>query len=111
MEQKLGKCGIDCNQCNAYKATMENSDELRKKTADEWSRMFGAVIDPASINCGGCQGEGALFSHCQVCGIRSCASEKGHQTCADCPDYGCEKVSAIWAHDDNIRKNLEPLRG
>jgi Protein of unknown function (DUF3795) len=110
MEQNLGKCGIDCNECNAYKATIKNSDELRKKTAEEWSKMFGVNIDPAGINCDGCQNDKKLFSHCKVCGIRRCASEKGFKTCAECPDYGCELVAGIWSHDKNIKKNLDQLR-
>ena len=110
MELNLARCGIDCHQCNAYKATIQNSDELRKKTAEEWSKMFNASIDPESINCKGCQSKEMLFSHCKVCGIRSCAVEKGFTTCAECPDYGCDKVSKIWKHDSNTKKNLDRIR-
>jgi hypothetical protein len=56
MEQIIAKCGIVCTDCNAYKATIANSDELRKQTAEEWSRMFNTTIAPESINCRGCQG-------------------------------------------------------
>ncbi|MDA3852420.1 MAG: DUF3795 domain-containing protein [Spirochaetaceae bacterium] len=110
METMIAKCGIDCAQCDAYKATIEDSDELRVKTAQQWSKMFGHQIDPITINCMGCQSQETLFSHCQVCGIRSCANEKGLTTCADCPDYGCEKVQQIWNHDGKIKENLERLR-
>jgi len=111
MEKMIAKCGIDCAGCTAYQATVKNSDELRRQTAEEWSKMFGAEIDPKSINCMGCQNSETLFSHCQVCGIRSCANEKGHATCVDCPDYGCDKVQAVWKYDDKIKANLDALRG
>jgi len=110
MKEMIAKCGIDCAECTAYKATVENSDALRKQTAEEWSKMFGGQIAPESINCLGCQNEETLFGHCQVCGIRSCAKGKGFQTCAECPDYGCEMVSDIWAHDGKIKENLDRLR-
>ncbi|MBN1796934.1 MAG: DUF3795 domain-containing protein [Spirochaetales bacterium] len=112
MEKIIAKCGLMCSECNAYKATLKNDDELRKKTAREWSAMFNVSIDWKIINCLGCQQEekAKLFSHCLVCGIRLCALEKGFATCADCPDFGCEKVSEIWKHDDTPRKRLEQMR-
>ncbi|RPJ08966.1 MAG: DUF3795 domain-containing protein [Spirochaetaceae bacterium] len=108
----IAKCGLDCVKCGAYQATIHNSDELRKKTADEWSKMFGGVIDWKTINCLGCQqnDKAKLFSHCMVCGVRTCALEKGYATCAECKDFGCEKVSAIWKYDENAKKSLEALR-
>ncbi len=106
----IAKCGINCSECTAYKATIANSDDLRKQTAEEWSKMFGAAIAPESINCLGCQDRETLFSHCRVCGIRSCAGDRGYTTCAECPDYGCEKVNAIWEHDRKIKANLDALR-
>jgi uncharacterized CHY-type Zn-finger protein len=86
MKTMIGKCGIDCENCDAYRATIQNSDELRQKTADQWSKQFGVAIDPSSINCYGCQVSASdkLFSHCKVCGIRTCANEKNLQTCAAC---------------------------
>lgn len=112
MAKMIAKCGIDCIECNAYKATITNSEELRKKTAQEWSAQFGVLIDPKTINCVGCQEDDKdkLCSHCQVCGVRSCAVEKGYKTCAECDDFGCEKVAAIWKFDSKIKENLDSLR-
>lgn len=112
MANIIAKCGINCSECNAYKATITNSEDLRKKTAQEWSALFGVVIDPKTISCLGCQesDKNKLFSHCQVCGIRTCAVEKGFKTCAECDDFGCEKVASIWQHDSKIKANLDSLR-
>ncbi len=33
MDQMMAYCGIMCDECPAYKATVDNNDELRKKTA------------------------------------------------------------------------------
>lgn len=112
MSEMISKCGINCSECNAYKATVENSDELRKKTAEEWSAQFGAKIEPSTVNCMGCQESNVekVFSHCKECQIRSCANGKGYSTCADCSEFGCKLVAGIWEHDPKIKENLEKLR-
>ena len=55
MKKIIAKCGLECTDCNAYKATVADDDDLRKKTAEEWSRMFKADIKAETINCLGCQ--------------------------------------------------------
>lgn len=40
MNQMMAYCGIMCDECPAYKATVDNNDELRKKTAGQWSKML-----------------------------------------------------------------------
>ncbi|MCG6881918.1 MAG: DUF3795 domain-containing protein [Deltaproteobacteria bacterium] len=37
-------CGLNCSQCDAYRATRENSDAKREVTAQKWSRMYKAEI-------------------------------------------------------------------
>ena len=113
MSEIIAKCGIVCSECGAYLATIQNSDELREETAKKWSAMFKVDIDPKTINCLGCQETDAskLISHCSSCGIRVCAIEKGYATCAECSDFGCEKLAMIWNHNDKARKKLEELRG
>ncbi|MBN2510540.1 MAG: DUF3795 domain-containing protein [Spirochaetales bacterium] len=108
----IAKCGLSCTDCGAYQATIADDDELRKMTAEEWSKMYGGSIAPESINCLGCQekDETKVFGHCTVCGIRTCAKEKGYTTCADCPDFGCDKVAELWKHASFAKTNLEALR-
>jgi hypothetical protein len=112
MDKIIAKCGLDCSECGAYLAAVSNSDEIREETSKKWSKMFNAIIDPKTINCIGCQGndKNKLFSHCLNCGIRSCALDKEYGTCAECPDFGCEKIDMIWKHSEIARKNLEDLR-
>ena len=33
MENKIAFCGLDCEECEARKATINNDDELRKKSS------------------------------------------------------------------------------
>ena len=106
----ISHCGLVCSECSAYKATVTNDDSLREQTAKEWSIMFGGHIKPASVNCLGCQQNEVLFDHCRTCEIRTCATAKGFDSCAPCPDFGCKKVLGIWQHDEEARKRLENLR-
>jgi hypothetical protein len=110
-EKMIAKCGLVCSDCPAYIATKNNDDTLRDETAKKWSAMFNADIKPSDINCDGCQSEGPrLFQHCNECEIRRCAREREVETCADCPDYSCEKLDAFLAQVPEARKVLEELR-
>ena len=38
------ECGLDCENCAARIATVNNDDELREKTAKEWSVLNLSLI-------------------------------------------------------------------
>jgi hypothetical protein len=110
-KKMIAKCGLTCSECPAYIATQNNDDALRAETAKKWSTMFKADIQPADINCDGCQSESRkLFSYCNTCEIRKCARERKLATCAGCPDYSCEKLDAFLANVPEARATLEGLR-
>ena len=46
MNKMIGYCGLDCEKCDAYIATKNNDNELRAKTAEEWSKLNGVPIAP-----------------------------------------------------------------
>ena len=37
MNELIAYCGLNCETCNARIATIQNNDELRRKTAKLWS--------------------------------------------------------------------------
>src|SRR4030042_277805 len=99
MEEMIGYCGIDCSVCPALTAHKNNDDELRKKTAAEWSKMFEAEIKPEDINCIGCSVEGRHITYCEsMCEIRPCARAKAIATCAECDEYICGKLGKFVAN-------------
>jgi len=111
MESMIAYCGIDCGKCPAYVAKKDNNDELRKKTAEEWSKMFGTEFKPEQINCDGCAVPGEHIVYCeQLCDIRKCAVERKVKNCAVCADYGCEKLEAFLKNVPEARKILEDIR-
>ena len=56
MKQLIACCGLDCENCNARIATINNDDKLREETAQKWSAMNNtSEITPETINCTGCR--------------------------------------------------------
>ena len=50
MKQYIAYCGLDCERCEARKATVNNDDALRVKVAKLWSELNGVEITPDMIN-------------------------------------------------------------
>jgi len=107
----LAYCGLSCAQCPAYLATQNDDSELRIRTAKEWS-SDEFTVTPEDLDCDGCSTtEGKLWSWCNQCTVRVCASERQVTTCAACPDYGCETLeSFLQMAGDEARQRLEALR-
>ena len=98
MKELIGYCGLDCEQCDARIATVNNDEALREKTAKLWKRLL--LIE----------GVKTLFCN-DICLIRKCAESKGMETCGSCDRLdGCETVGAIISGNpqamDNLKKKI-----
>ena len=51
MKKMIAYCGLDCEKCDAYLATINDNQDLRKKTAKLWAKLKNAPILPEHINC------------------------------------------------------------
>jgi len=111
MEKIIACCGLNCTTCDAWRATVNNDDELRKATAEKWSVQFNAPgISAEMINCTGCREEGAKFSHCADCEIRNCVKNKGFETCGDCQEMEkCSLLEGILKYVPEALTNLKSL--
>ncbi|HDR06415.1 MAG TPA: DUF3795 domain-containing protein [Candidatus Coatesbacteria bacterium] len=107
-----GYCGIDCDACPAFLATRADDEEALARIAAEWSEMYGAEIPSESIPCAGCFAREPEPTGCHAgeCAIRSCAMEKDIPTCAECPDFACEKLLDFLACVPEAEANLEARR-
>jgi hypothetical protein len=86
-------CGLNCAQCDIYRATAADDDTQRKEIADKWTRLFGYPFSLADINCDGCLSGGRLGIYCRdLCEVKPCALAKGLSDCSKCPEYICEKL-------------------
>lgn len=109
MRNTIAYCGLDCEKCGAYLATLNDNQALREKTAKLWAELNNAPILPEHINCQGCRVKGIKTVFCDsLCGIRQCALKKGVTTCGDCPELGkCQIVGRIIANNPTALKNLK----
>lgn len=109
MRGMIGYCGLDCERCDAYLATIHDDQALREKTAKLWSELNQAPILPEHINCEGCRGNGAKTVFCEsLCAIRKCAMEKGLSTCGGCPNFAaCSTMQAFVSQNPTVLENLK----
>ena len=109
MRDMIAYCGLDCETCSAYLATIHNDQTLREKTAKLWAELNHAPILPEHINCEGCRADGVKTVYCDsLCAIRQCALKKGVTTCGDCPDLeNCRTVGAVISNNPGALENLK----
>jgi len=82
----LGYCGINCDECPAYKGTVATDMSLLEKSAGSfWNGAYSAQ----EWVCLGCTpaDQPFLAKFCATCKIRVCAIAKGLPNCAACSDY------------------------
>lgn len=108
LQNPIGFCGLNCLHCDAYKATVNNDDELRAKTARLWCEWNHTdQILPQHINCLGCKGEGVKTPFCSsLCEVRRCCIDRGFETCADCAEKAsCPKL-APFLNNEEAKQNI-----
>jgi hypothetical protein len=111
MNDLVSRCGLKCNECGAYLATINNDDTKRKEVAAEWSKRYEADIKTEDINCEGCLSGGEnVFDHCNVCEIRKCCIERKVINCAHCNDYACDKINNFFKMVPDVKNTLNEIR-
>ena len=110
MNDTIAYCGLDCENCEARIATVNNDAALRQKVANEWSELNGVQITPEMINCVGCRIDGVKTPYCEsLCPIRQCAVGRDKETCGSCSETDvCDKLGRII---ENNREALQNLSG
>jgi hypothetical protein len=84
-------CGIDCDICPVYVATINNDNNLRKRIYDNW-KLKKHNIKISEINCMGCYSD-KIFGACNRCDIRKCCLEKSIKNCKACETTPCDRLS------------------
>ena len=109
MKDYIAYCGLDCENCEARIATVNNDDVLRRKVAKLWSELNAVEITPEMINCSSCRIDGVKTPYCDsLCPIRQCAKSRTVETCGSCAGMEtCEKLCMITGNNPEALKNLK----
>jgi len=111
MKDIVSICGLQCSECGAYLATLNNDDKKRREVAELWSKEYGANIRPEDINCESCLSDSEnVFSHPKVCEIRKCGKEKGVVNCAHCSEYACEQLEKFLGMVPDAKRRLDQIK-
>lgn len=107
-------CGLNCVECEAYKATQENDMVKIARIAERWSGQGDIDYKAGDLICDGCLGD-RLTKYCQKCEVRECGLEKGYRSCAQCDEYVCGKLRKEWDSwvDSDwtaVKANLDQIR-
>ena len=110
MFEMIAYCGLDCNECKAFRATQLRDIEWKKQIAQHWSDQGEIKFKPEDVDCHGCRSD-LISGFCRkLCRIRPCAEEKKVKTCAHCNNYLCEKLKEYLSGDLVAAENLEMIR-
>jgi len=110
MSEMIAYCGLNCEECKAFKATQTGELEWKKRIAKHWSDQGEFKFEPKDVDCRGCKSD-LISGFCRkLCQIRPCAMEKKVKTCAHCDDYLCEHLKEYLSTDPIATKNLQEIR-
>lgn len=85
-------CGHDCSRCLTYLATVNNDDNLRRKSQQFYKDIFSLDIPIEKFHCLGGRSND-VFYLCKDCPWMKCAKEKGLSACSECADYPCKPLA------------------
>jgi len=91
MEAILARCGYRCDLCLAYRPNVKANPGSQQSLSDGWHKYFGFRIPAELIICDGCMAEDPQLID-RACPVRPCVIERALANCAQCPDYGCERL-------------------
>jgi hypothetical protein len=103
-KEMVAYCGLYCEACSFRLAALERDSAHLDGLPKRYDRAKKEPIETFEL-CPGCR----QTENPGYCKMKDCAMEKGLETCADCPQMPCEKLTAFCcdgvAHHDT-RANL-----
>jgi hypothetical protein len=98
-------CGIDCERCRVFRATVDGDGEQRSLAAQYYAEM-GIPVSESELRCRGCRSEERMAG-CGGCPYRKCGIEKGVRSCGECGEYPCDSLR--WYTKNYIEPSLGKL--
>ncbi|MCL2641541.1 MAG: DUF3795 domain-containing protein, partial [Phycisphaerales bacterium] len=113
--EDLSFCGLDCLNCDVYKATKYGDMEARQRAAKVWAKTakehWGMeTLDPMILDCHGCRSGMPAHGGKSICPIRSCAQKQGFVSCGQCAKWEtCKTLAGLLADEPTAGPNLRKI--
>ncbi len=105
----IAYCGINCESCKLYKATIRNDENLRREIANEWGQLYNKTLNLIDLKCLGCRSK-IVYEACDKCDIKSCNQKRGIEKCNSCDTYPtCERIKRFkdWQEENNTEVEIQ----
>ena len=98
----LAYCGLDCNKCPVYLASISKNVAEQIRLATEYSTGT-YKFSKEDMYCLGCHSDIVSQKMCENCEIRICSVKKSYGSCAECVDFPCSiLVKNLGDNSDNL---------
>jgi hypothetical protein len=92
--QLMGACGLDCKECDVFRAP--NNPSVAHEIV-EWVKKQRAIeMRPQDIHCLGCKGDRAKHWSPDCWILKCCVDKEGLEFCHQCHSFPCDKLNE-WA--------------
>lgn len=107
-DSMMAPCGIDCSQCDIYKAA--NDPEFAQKLAAQWRETWMPKAQADWFKCHGCVADHSLCwsEDCRI--YKCCVENRKLDSCSHCDDFPCEELEKWAAEYPNHQHAFEELK-
>lgn len=112
----LAYCGLQCDNCPIFLASRETDESkkhwMREAISNAFFEQYDINMPPDEVSdCDGCNTiTGNVFPGCYKCSVRACARKRKFESCAQCPDFSCEKLEKLFLLEPSAKMRLEKIR-
>lgn len=112
----LAFCGVCCDSCPIFLATVETDKSKKQSMRESIARIFKEqyhiqMLPEEVSDCDGCiLATAHIFPGCYKCEVRACARKRELESCARCPDFGCDKLEELFLLEPSAKIRLAEIR-
>lgn len=104
----LAYCGLNCNECPIYLASVSQNTAEQIRLANEYSTDTGK-FSKEDMYCLGCHSDTISQKMCGNCEIRLCSAKKSYGSCAECDEFPCSTLEENLGDHSYYMNNLKQL--
>ena len=89
-DELLAPCGLYCEVCAVYQATLRDDQRLKQRLLESYQGRLpeGGEMTLADVHCLGCL-SAETFAYCRHCPVRLCTRDQGLEGCHQCGRFPC----------------------